>query len=440
MFFASTSFELHHRTHNERSIAERLRKLDRDDEPRYSRACGTLFKARERLEEARAAHAAEVEPLRRVEALFIAIGEALLADLRDEPRRREEQARMQRELWAQQAQDGFARRTLEALCEVVTTALEKTEQGLRIEQQIAAPVRRELVLQLANGSSQAAARDAALLKARGERKAAPKGLRAAIIAALETGLPQEAAKEVAEKKARRKARTATRPEKSLQERFRLRCRRALLEALRGYRLGAESTEHIEFGEPAVTSAQNKVWKKYGSKSWLSNVFEHSFVVPRSYFRTVVRPGLTLIDGMATLALEPTKAPGEGWSAWKAAWVEQGAGCSLRLVRGFVLRSPGGDFAHGETVRGAMASLRARSGACDSLKGLAPYSSVVVTFQHSRAAGNCATGTRDWIAKHMPGRDSATVGEILRVARATMDRPEYAARACWAAIRATEVAA
>jgi hypothetical protein len=33
---------------------------------------------------------------------------------------------------------------------------------------------------------------------------------------------------------------------------------------------------------------------------------------------------------------------------------------------------------------------------------------------SHAVGNCGSGTRNWIAKHLPGRTRATIKEIIAI--------------------------
>ena len=52
---------------------------------------------------------------------------------------------------------------------------------------------------------------------------------------------------------------------------------------------------------------------------------------------------------------------------------------------------------------------------------------VVTLRDSIAAGNCRVGTQDWVARHFPGRSSATIGELLEAAYRTGDRPRFVER-------------
>lgn len=49
---------------------------------------------------------------------------------------------------------------------------------------------------------------------------------------------------------------------------------------------------------------------------------------------------------------------------------------------------------------------------EKMPPLQKYADLVVTIEDSLAAGNCESGTMQWVAQHLPGRRSATIGELL----------------------------
>jgi hypothetical protein len=112
--------------------------------------------------------------------------------------------------------------------------------------------------------------------------------------------------------------------------------------------------------------------------------------------------------------------------WQASWVKQARGFNIEAVSGYIVRCADGSFAHANTEKAAFqvckrrAAFLRRAAKAESLRGLdvadllSKFAGVSIIRRDSLRAGNCAEGTDSWIAQHFPGRESATVAEILAV--------------------------
>jgi hypothetical protein len=138
------------------------------------------------------------------------------------------------------------------------------------------------------------------------------------------------------------------------------------------------------------------------------------------------------------------------AAWTAAWCRQGKGTSLVTERGVIARLADGSTVHARDLTHArkLAAARVRAirpgdgaqRAAGIDRWTAAELAVEIRAADSIRAGNCPSGTADWIARHFAGRDVATVGDVLRSAFATSDRVRFAVAACLAAVRAARRAA
>jgi hypothetical protein len=158
--------------------------------------------------------------------------------------------------------------------------------------------------------------------------------------------------------------------------------------------------------------------------------------------TVAKAGLRSVDGMPTIAALPVETDVEGEQIFRAKWLEASRGFSAHLREGFIIRRTieGRTYtAHGTSIGAARstitrqtpASIRAanereaeKAARIESIKAkladklesghLNGYADITVTMADSHAVGNCGSGTRNWIAKHLPGRTRATIKEIISV--------------------------
>lgn len=157
---------------------------------------------------------------------------------------------------------------------------------------------------------------------------------------------------------------------------------------------------------------------------------------------VAKRGLARVDGMPTLAGLPVESETPGEEIFRAKWLEKGRGFAAHVRSGYIVRRVIGSrtyTAHAgsigaarslitrqtpESLRAADERAAAKAAAIEriqakiaakleagQLNGFAP---VNVTISDSLAVGNCGSGTRNWIAKHFPGRKTATVAEIVQI--------------------------
>jgi hypothetical protein len=196
-------------------------------------------------------------------------------------------------------------------------------------------------------------------------------------------------------------------------------------------------------------ASEKVW--HAKKAWSGSNSAHAFTVKRDWLSRVERAGLAVLDGLLTL---DAKVVDDG--LWKATWVEQSTGFSLRAESGYIARNRDGNLQHAPSEAAARrlqapkapkapgkprvtaadraADLRARLG--DNLDAWAAFADVLVTAADSHKAGNCEAGTRDWSHRWLDGATTTTVGAVLVALEDSRDRTALALAACaYAIVRA-----
>lgn len=232
------------------------------------------------------------------------------------------------------------------------------------------------------------------------------------------------------------------PELTIQQRLEEKTKAFVLSAFQqiGYRrshsnwAGGNTSYEVEIGDVLAAKGRSITALSQNGK-WRGNDANLSVTVSRTWLRDVYRSGLAILDGLLTLSAISIEGTPSGVDAWQAVWVEQGRGFDLNAVSGVIVRR-NGQTAHAQTLTGGLAILSKRKKASQSVilpEDLAAFGDLQVTLEDSSAAGNCPSGTRDWIARHFPGRESATIREVLAV----QDRQSYALRACRKAVeRAT----
>jgi hypothetical protein len=268
---------------------------------------------------------------------------------------------------------------------------------------------------------------------------------------------------------------------------RLRTARAVVAAFRtaGYR-GSEClhVSEITVGgsgpvEARGASGGHTDWSRGASKPrWVAGDPQFAVRVASDWQASVETPGLAVVDGQVTLSVDCVSVI-DGMVVGRAHVVSQAAGYGLIVEQCWVavrgsLGAHGDDseaaiqrllrreraaareaaFAAGDRTEAERAekrreravaalgpdtaeALAASALSITALENLSRGRGVVVRFEHSLAAGNCAIGSRDFVARHFAGRESATVAEVL--AEGVRDRLRYAAAACLAAIRADRAA-
>lgn len=248
---------------------------------------------------------------------------------------------------------------------------------------------------------------------------------------------------------------------------------------------AGETVTIRVGDRArVSSDSSRVW--HSKKSFRGGTAsEHILVVPESWNRDVANRTLAVVDGMLTLSASPLGARAErrlGAHVYVATWVEQSTGLTVRAREGYLAAAQTGDglvAVHGATSLGALRTLEARirpdelaarrrakterakarqaaqapfralraalraEPAAAPLLALLPVCAAIaagaleaeITLADStpQTSGNCVSGTRDWVARHLPGRTRATVGQVVQAALVSGDRVDLALRACQFAV-------
>lgn len=158
--------------------------------------------------------------------------------------------------------------------------------------------------------------------------------------------------------------------------------------------------------------------------------------------TVRARGLANPAGLLTLVALPVECDQPGEEIFRAKWAAPSRGFSVKVTEGFIVRRENGDLAHAATIGAARAILGRRESERRASRHLArlrdlltrgepgELAGIVVTVRDSTAAGNCLAGTRAWVDRHFPGRDHATIGELLSVA----DQRPMVIAACLRAIR------
>lgn len=216
--------------------------------------------------------------------------------------------------------------------------------------------------------------------------------------------------------------------------------------------GGETFATIAYGNtPAASGESRRVWSKNGK--WSGNNAHLSLIIQPSWDK-IVEPvfGLATAGGMLT-----THAQQIAQDCWVASWVVQGRGFDLKVESGFIVRAVDGSWVHAKTEKAArsLAARRtptfvervaeknrereSRAAYFRSLSAaelVALYPEVEVRVADSRAAGNCASGTENWVEIHFPGRTSATVAEVIGAGNG---QAEYVLRAVRCALLRARVA-
>jgi hypothetical protein len=217
------------------------------------------------------------------------------------------------------------------------------------------------------------------------------------------------------------------------------------------RVDNESAVRLPLGSP-WEGATAKAWitrgDKYSSRCTFRKTYANVEVTfPHDFESTVDAEGIAELDGLLTLAAQRLEEKGDE-IVWKARWARKARGFSFIVEDGYIV-CRGEEFAHGKSVQAARSILSRRAtearlqalerkllASADS-RGMNAFGTILVTIADSLAAGNCETGTLAFRDRYFPGRDSATVEEILHAAE-TFSGRKLAIAACFRAIRSSRV--
>ena len=104
-------------------------------------------------------------------------------------------------------------------------------------------------------------------------------------------------------------------------------------------VGGEHRTTVSVGAyVSASGTSEKVW--HAKKAWSGTNSSHTFTVKRDWLSRVERAGLATLDGLLTLDAERVDD-----GLWKAVWVEQSTGFSLRAERGYIALNRAGHLQH-----------------------------------------------------------------------------------------------
>ena len=196
------------------------------------------------------------------------------------------------------------------------------------------------------------------------------------------------------------------------------CRRGLYKVARDvgkYAFGKSGhTTTIKIGDmPSVRGDSERV---YGKK-WSATASHHCYTVRRDWVAIVYDRDLEVLDGMFTLAAEPIQ--GHGPELFRATWVEQGRGCSLNQVSGYIARIDTTTY-HAKTARAALDGVQRkaglkparRQGVIDLDRLVRRHGDLPVYWQDARDCQLCAPGIRNWCNAVDVSDRETTIAEVV----------------------------
>lgn len=146
-----------------------------------------------------------------------------------------------------------------------------------------------------------------------------------------------------------------------------------------------------------------------------------FIQEKSRPLKLLNSDMAIVDGLLNIQVTQIDE-----NVWKAVWLKQERGFKITSQSGFICYDNRVGYAHGSTIKGAKATIEKRVNAKKIEKTLElikqrlenwqidGFKDLEIDFKDSIAAGNCETGTKNWIEKHFPGRQKGTIKEVLAV--------------------------
>jgi hypothetical protein len=187
--------------------------------------------------------------------------------------------------------------------------------------------------------------------------------------------------------------------------------------------GGETFLNVKVGAPFASGESRKVWSRNGKWSG-SNAHMSISVSPFWMQRVLQVPGLALAGGMLT-----THAKLIEENLWEASWVKQGRGFDINSESGYIMKD-GAEWYHAKTVQAVKQLKKRREGFAKRaeagkrfgqvLREMTPeqisekFGNLNITLRDSYRAGNCETGTMNFVNRYFPGRTEGAISELLSV--------------------------
>lgn len=185
-------------------------------------------------------------------------------------------------------------------------------------------------------------------------------------------------------------------------------------------VSGDTTIRVKLGNHRAIGYTSKNWNVYSKRTRYPGHDAHIEInVMHGWRRHVAAvEGLATAGGMLT-----THATQIDSNTWSASWLVQGRGVDINVRSGFIVRD-GDEWIHAVSIVAAQRMIKQRRAAtrrnelAATLRTItaadivAAYGSLIVTVADSKRAGNCVTGTANFIERYYPGRTQATVAELM----------------------------
>ncbi len=176
-------------------------------------------------------------------------------------------------------------------------------------------------------------------------------------------------------------------------------------------------------QPKIDVRVYREWSKNGK--WSGNSLKVTINIDPDWLDTVKNEGLASCHGLIT-----THATKLSDTEYKACWLERSRGFDVKVIHGFILRD-GDRYFHGKTLASCYRSKKLADSSSkrqidaseQKKKNIAYFDSLSLadiidkfadlplTKRLSKLAGNCESGTDNWLHKHnFSDRDIITVSE------------------------------
>lgn len=173
-------------------------------------------------------------------------------------------------------------------------------------------------------------------------------------------------------------------------------------------------------EIATCGYSEQVWSR--NRKWRGNNSYQKFGVQKGWIHKVYEQGIAFAGGMLT-----THAVKIRENVWEADWVVQGRGFGLNVQKG-VIKKVGDSYIHAKDEASAdriakkrieleileakktKISAWLRNATVEEIK--IKFANIYIKKEDSIKAGNCETGTQNWIDLHFPNLEKVKISDAL----------------------------
>jgi len=118
--------------------------------------------------------------------------------------------------------------------------------------------------------------------------------------------------------------------------------------------GGDTEVHVNWGRThAAKGFSITVWSSNGK--WKGSNAVYNITLPYSWIKNVYKEGLAEAGGMLTLTAEKIRE-----NLWKATWVQQSRGFSIKCIEGYIGKYSDGTFVHSKTEKGIQTRIKRRA--------------------------------------------------------------------------------